>query len=164
MNRTRSPWFGFVFALLSAVMLGGILTGAEQLPNIVIIMADDLGYGDVSCYGATKIKTPNIDQLASQGMKFTDAHTAASVCSPSRYGLMTGRSPWRLHQKGNGYKLEPGRMTIASLVKREGYRSAAIGKWHLGYGRDWERPLSPGPLEAGFDYHFGVPTNHSTLR
>ena len=142
-------------------MLCGTLPAAEPRPNIVIIMADDLGYGDVSCYGATRIKTPNIDRLAREGMKFTDAHSAASVCSPSRYGLMTGRSPWRLHQKGNGYKLEPGRMTIASLVKSQGYRSAAIGKWHLGYGPDWERPLSPGPLEAGFDYHFGVPTNHN---
>lgn len=134
---------------------------AEQRPNIVIIMADDLGYGDVGCYGATKISTPNIDRLASEGMQFTDAHAAASLCSPSRYGLMTGRYPWRLHKKGNGYKLKPGRATIASLLKGQGYRSAAIGKWHLGYGRDWEKPLSPGPLEAGFDYHFGVPTNHN---
>lgn len=133
----------------------------DKRPNIVVILADDLGYGDVGCYGATKIRTPNIDRLALEGMMFTDAHTAASVCSPSRYGLMTGRSPWRLHQKGNGYKLEPGRTTLASLVKAEGYRSAAIGKWHLGYGPDWEKPLSPGPLEAGFDYHFGVPTNHN---
>lgn len=142
-------------------MLCGTLWAAEQQPNIVLIMADDLGYGDVGCYGATKIKTPNIDRLAREGMLFTDAHAAASVCSPSRYGLMTGRSPWRLHKKGNGYKLEPGRMTIASLMKDHGYRSAAIGKWHLGYGRNWVKPLSPGPLEAGFDYHFGVPTNHN---
>lgn len=133
----------------------------NRQPNIVIIMADDLGYGDVSCYGATKIKTPHIDRLAKQGMKFTDAHTAASVCSPSRYGLMTGRYPWRLHKKGNGYKLDPKRMTIASLLEKQRYRSAAIGKWHLGYGRDWNHPLKPGPLEVGFDYHFGVPTNHN---
>lgn len=143
------------------LLTGAFVSAAERNPNIVIIMADDLGYGDLSCYGATKIKTPNIDRLASQGMRFTNAHSAASICSPSRYGLVTGRYPWRLHKKGNGYKIEPGRMTIASLVKGEGYRTAAIGKWHLGYGRDWEKPLSPGPLEAGFDYHFGVPTNHN---
>jgi len=130
-------------------------------PNIVIILADDLGYGDVSCYGATKIKTPNIDRLAREGMKFTDAHTAASVCSPSRYGLMTGRSPWRLHKKGNGYSLERGRMTMASLLKTNGYHSAAIGKWHLGYSKDWNKLPITGPLEVGFDYHFGVPQNHN---
>ena len=73
-------------------------------PNIIVILADDLGWGDVGCYGATKIKTPHIDRLAREGMKFTDAHTAASVCSPSRYGLMTGRYPWRLHRKGNDYQ------------------------------------------------------------
>ncbi len=124
-------------------------------------MADDLGYGDISCYGATKLKTPHIDRLAREGMKFTDAHTPASVCSPSRYGLMTGRSPWRLHRKGNGYSIEPERMTMASLFKASGYRSAAIGKWHLGYSKDWNKLPITGPLERGFDYHFGVPQNHN---
>ena len=94
-------------------------------------------------------------------MKFTDAHTAATVCSPSRYGLMTGRSPWRLHKKGNGYSLEAGRMTMASLLKTNGYQSAAIGKWHLGYSKDWNQLPITGPLEVGFDYHFGVPQNHN---
>lgn len=134
---------------------------ANEKPNIVVIFADDLGYGDVSCYGATKIQTPNIDQLASQGMRFTDAHSAASLCSPSRYGLMTGRSPWRLHKKGNGYRLSPDRMTIASFLQGAGYKSAAIGKWHLGYSKDWNKPPIKGPLEVGFDYHFGVPQNHN---
>ena len=152
--------FRFVFPAL-ALLLWGLPAVAQTRPNIVVIMADDLGYGDVSCYGATKIKTPFIDQLASDGVKFTDAHSAASVCSPSRYGLMTGRYPWRLHKKGNGYKLDPDRETIASLLKEVGYRSAAIGKWHLGYGKQWKYPLKPGPLEVGFDYHFGVPTNHN---
>ena len=130
-------------------------------PNIVIIFADDLGYGDVGCYGATKIATPNIDRLASQGMKFTDAHSAASLCSPSRYGLLTGRSPWRLHKKGNGYRLRSGDMTIAAFLKNSGYQSAAIGKWHLGYSKDWNKIPITGPLEVGFDYHFGVPQNHN---
>ncbi|WP_182870964.1 sulfatase family protein [Rhodopirellula sp. JC639] len=132
-----------------------------QTPNIVILFADDLGYGDVSCYGATKIHTPNIDRLAGEGMKFTDAHSAASLCSPSRYGLLTGRAPWRLHRKGNGYRLDPGQMTLAAFLGDSGYTSAAIGKWHLGYSKDWNRLPITGPLEVGFDYHFGVPSNHN---
>ncbi|QDT10843.1 sulfatase family protein [Planctomycetes bacterium K23_9] len=130
-------------------------------PNIVVIFADDLGYGDVSCYGATKISTPNIDRLAREGMRFTDAHSAASLCSPSRYGLLTGRSPWRLHKKGNGFRLRPGQMTMAAFLKECGYRSAAVGKWHLGYSKDWNTLPITGPLEVGFDYHFGVPQNHN---
>lgn len=94
-------------------------------------------------------------------MKFTDAHSAASLCSPSRYGLLSGQSPWRLHQKGNGYRLNRERMTIASLLKGEGYTTAAIGKWHLGYSKDWNKLPITGPLEFGFDYHFGVPSNHN---
>lgn len=130
-------------------------------PNIVLIYADDLGYGDVSCYGATMIDTPNIDKLATQGMKFTDAHAAASLCSPSRYGILTGSAPWRLHKKGNGYRLPPDRMNLASYLGTQGYQSAAIGKWHLGYSKDWNKLPITGPLERGFDYHFGVPQNHN---
>lgn len=133
----------------------------DTKPNIVIIFADDLGFGDVSCYGATQIATPNIDRLADQGMKFTDAHSAASLCSPSRYGLLTGRAPWRLHKKGNGFRLSPGQPTLASFLKDAGYQSAAIGKWHLGYSKDWNKIPITGPLEVGFDYHFGVPQNHN---
>ncbi|MEN8774372.1 MAG: sulfatase-like hydrolase/transferase [Akkermansiaceae bacterium] len=130
-------------------------------PNIVLIFADDLGYGDLSCYGATKIKTPNIDRLASAGMKFTDAHSAASLCSPSRYGLLTGHSPWRLHKKGNGYRLSSDRPNMGSFLQKQGYTTAAIGKWHLGYSKDWNKLPITGPLEVGFDYHFGVPSNHN---
>ena len=130
-------------------------------PNIIIIFADDLGYGDLSCYGATQIQTPNLDRLASEGMQFSDAHAAASVCSPSRYGLLTGRSPWRLGKKGNGYSIEKDRLTIAGMLKTQGYTSAAIGKWHLGYSKDWNKLPITGPLEVGFDYHFGVPKNHN---
>lgn len=130
-------------------------------PNIIVIFADDLGYGDVSCYGATKIRTPNIDRLASEGIRLTDAHSAASICSPSRYGLLTGHSPWRLHKKGNGYSIPTDRPTIASILKTQGYTSAAIGKWHLGYSKDWNKLPITGPLERGFDYHFGVPKNHN---
>ena len=134
---------------------------SPRRPNIVIIFADDLGYGDLSCYGATKIHTPNIDRLAGEGMRFTDAHSAASLCSPSRYGLLTGRAPWRLHRKGNGYRLSPGQTTLAAFLKDAGYTSAAIGKWHLGYSKDWNKVPITGPLEVGFDYHFGVPSNHN---
>ena len=144
-----------LFCIISPVL------HAETKPNIVIILADDLGYGDLSCYGARKIRTPHIDRLAKEGVRFTDAHSAASVCSPSRYGLLSGRSPWRLHKKGNDYHLEKDRMSIASMLKAQGYRSAAIGKWHLGYGKDWNKPPITGPLEVGFDYHFGVPQNHN---
>ena len=156
-------------ALLVAAVIGTIIStrpcvaaeNSETPPNIVIIFADDLGYGDLSCYGASMITTPNIDRLASQGMRFTDAHSAASLCSPSRYGLLTGRCPWRLHKKGNGYRLSPGDTTIASVLHGAGYRSAAIGKWHLGYSKDWNAAPILGPLEVGFDYHFGVPSNHN---
>lgn len=137
------------------------IESADNPPNIVLIMADDLGYGDVSCYGATKIVTPNIDRLAGQGMRLTDAHSAASLCSPSRYGLLTGRAPWRLHRKGNGYRLSAGEMTLAAFLKGAGYTTAAIGKWHLGYSKDWNKRPITGPLEVGFDYHFGVPSNHN---
>lgn len=148
-------------AICLAVAGRGHAAGPPRLPNIAVILADDLGYGDLGCYGATKIKTPHIDGLARDGMRFTDAHAPASVCSPSRYGLLTGRFPWRLRQKGNDYRLEPGRLTLAKLLAARGYRTAAIGKWHLGYGDDWNRPPITGPLEAGFDYHFGGPQNHN---
>ena len=143
------------------VLLVGSEVSADQPPNIIVILADDLGYGDLSCYGATQIATPNIDQLASEGMRFTDAHAAASLCSPSRYGLLTGRAPWRLHKKGNGYRIGRDQLTIAGFLQESGYTSAAIGKWHLGYGKDWNKPPISGPLNVGFDYHFGVPSNHN---
>jgi arylsulfatase A-like enzyme len=142
------------------LQVAGSIARADQPPNIVVIFADDLGYGDLSCFGATMIATPNIDRLASQGMRFTDAHSAASLCSPSRYGLLTGRSPWRLHKKGNGYRLKIGQTTMATVLGDAGYQSAAIGKWHLGYSKNWNRPIQ-GPLEVGFNYHFGVPQNHN---
>ena len=159
MTIKRTLLASYCFAFVSILFTANAIAATK--PNIVVIFADDLGYGDVSCYGATKIKTPNIDNLARDGMKFTDAHSAASLCSPSRYGLMTGYSPWRLHKKGNGYRLSPDRMTIASFLKTQGYTTAAIGKWHLGYSKDWNKLPITGPLEVGFDYHFGVPSNHN---
>lgn len=143
--------------------------GAIDKPNIVLIYADDLGYGDLSCYGAKQLKTPNIDGLAKAGRLFTDAHAASAVCSPSRYCLLTGRYAFRRNLFNPiflkvGLQIEPGRLTLASLLKRHGYATACVGKWHLGFGEktpDWNGELKPGPLECGFDYYFGVPVVNS---
>lgn len=138
-------------------------------PNIVVILADDLGYGDLGCYGATKIRTPRCDQLAREGMRFTDAHTPSAVCTPTRYGLLTGRYAWRSRLKkgvlvgDSPMLIEDGRPTLASLLKQQGYVTAGIGKWHLGLGTeqptDFSQPLRPGPLTVGFDSYFGIPAS-----
>ena len=126
-------------------------------PNIILIYADDLGYGDVSCHGATKVRTPNIDSLAHEGKWFTDSHSASAVCTPSRYCLLTGEYAWRVGNWGpafhkDGLLIDPSKMTIARLLKNHGYSTACIGKWHLGFGEktpDWNGELNPGPLEIG---------------
>lgn len=142
-------------------------------PNIILILADDLGYGDLSCYGATKVRTNNIDRLANEGMMFTDAHSTSAVCSPSRYSLLTGRYAWRYVDLERGVlhlddplSIRTDQPTIASFLKKNGYATAAVGKWHLGWGSeenpaDWNKELKPGPLEVGFDYFFGIPTVNS---
>jgi len=153
---------------------------AADTPNIVIILADDYGYGSAECYGADGklVQTPNIDRLAKEGRRFTDANTTSSVCSPTRYSVMTGRYCWRTsltHEVLGTFSplhIETTRLNMASLLKKHGYQTAAIGKWHLGYGTDdgslkwrtdYTAELSPGPLDIGFDYHFGVPSNHGDL-
>ncbi|MEC8972314.1 MAG: arylsulfatase [Verrucomicrobiota bacterium] len=159
------------FVPLLILMALGAVAAADGKPNIVIIYADDLGYGDVGCYGATHVRTPNIDRLAGQGRRFTDAHTASAVCTPSRYTLLTGRYPVR---RGNLWSpvflktplvVDPDRTTIADVAKSAGYDTACIGKWHLGFGTksptDWNGPLKPGPLELGFDSYFGLPVVNS---
>jgi arylsulfatase A-like enzyme len=137
-----------------------------RTPDIVVILADDLGYGDLGCYGATKVKTPNLDRLAAAGMRFTDAHSPSAVCSPTRYGLLTGRYAWRTSLKQGVCQpnapllIERGRTTLASMLKGRGYATAVVGKWHLGFGDDepdWNGALQPGPLEVGFDAFFGIP-------
>jgi len=141
-------------------------------PNIVLIYADDLGFGDLGCYGATKIRTPNIDRLAEEGRMFTDAHSASAVCTASRYGMLIGEYPFRASGGGvwgpastSSRLLVPvGKTTVGSMLQSEGYESACIGKWHLGFGNsgpDWNGDLKPGPLEVGFDYYFGVPKVNS---
>jgi arylsulfatase A len=151
-----------------------------QRPNVVLLFADDLGYGDVEAFNSEgKIPTPQLDALATSGLRFTDAHTASSVCTPSRYSLLTGRYNWRSPLAAgvlDGYSphlIAPDRMTVADLFRQHGYRTACIGKWHL--GMDWARkkkesaasrpaadtvdygaPLKNGPNEAGFDYFYGI--------
>jgi arylsulfatase A len=143
---------------------------AAERPNVVFILADDLGIGDLSCYNPdSKIPTPAMNRLAVQGMRFTDVHTPSAVCTPTRYGFLTGRYAWRgALKKGvlNGYSpalIEAGRPTVASFLKSKGYRTAAVGKWHLGLGSatktDYEKPLDPGPTSVGFDEFEGIPAS-----
>ena len=149
-------------------------TAASDLerPNVIIIMADDLGYGDVSCYGATALQTPHIDRLASQGIRFTDGYCSASTCTPTRYSMLTGNYAFRT--KGTGIAppnspaiIQPGTETVASIMKRAGYQTAVVGKWHLGLGGtegpDWNGELKPGPLEIGFDSCFLLPTTNDRV-
>jgi arylsulfatase A-like enzyme len=133
--------------------------------NIVVLLADDLGYGDAGCYGATRVRTPSIDLLAQRGIRFTDAHSSAATCTPSRYSLLTGEYAFRIPKAkvlpGDAPALiQPGRVTLPSILKQRGYRTAAIGKWHLGLGNgnlDWNGEIKPGPLEIGFDESFIIP-------
>jgi arylsulfatase A-like enzyme len=160
--------------LLCLLALTTSLSAAEK-PNVVVILTDDLGWGSVGCYGADPalVSTPNIDRLAKEGRRFTDANTTSSVCSPTRYALMTGRYCWRTPLISEVLStvaplhIETTRLTVASMLKSQGYNCAAVGKWHLGYGTaekcDFTKELKPGPLEIGFDYHFGVPSNHGDI-
>jgi arylsulfatase A-like enzyme len=159
-------------ALTGLAVVAGTARSAEPppAPNIIVILADDYGYGSLGCYGGRGVSTPNLDRLAREGRRFTQAYAPGSVCSPTRYGLMTGRYYWRTRVKdgevlpGNApLHIETSRLTLGSLCKGRGYRTAAVGKWHLGMGEqataDWSTELKPGPLEIGFDHFFGLAAN-----
>ena len=151
-------------AITTALLLLVARSASPQTaPNIVLVYADDLGYGDVSAYGAKSIATPNIDRLAISGLRFTDAHAAAATCTPSRYALLTGEYAFR--KPGTGILpgdaaliIEPGRTTLPSMLKTAGYTTGVVGKWHLGLGPkggpDWNGEIKPAPNDIGFDYSF----------
>lgn len=159
--------FGLLFGLLCSVAC------AVGKPNIIVIYTDDQGFGDASCLNPeAKFQTPNLDRLAKEGVSFTNAHSPDSVCTPSRYGLLTGRYCWRTKLKKGVLGAEAtclitdNRMTLASLLRDKGYNTAMVGKWHLGMEfpgkpgqRDWSQPVTDMPLDKGFDYFYGIPAS-----
>lgn len=156
---------------ISALISGSLaVAGAfaqQQKPNVVLIYADDIGFGDLSCYGATRVETPNVDALANSGVRFTNAHSCAATSTPSRYGMLTGEYPWR--RKGTGIApgdghliIKPHRLTVGKMMQENGYTTAVIGKWHLGLGNErgkqnWNDKVAPGPAEIGFNYSYILP-------
>lgn len=170
-----STWTRLVLLALAALSSLGVcdeMHAAERPPNVIVIMADDLGFGDVSCYGATALETPHIDRLASEGLRFTDGYCSASTCTPTRYSFLTGTYAFRGERTGIAPPnapaiIQPGTDTIASVLKHAGYQTAVIGKWHLGLGGpegpDWNGALKPGPLEIGFDTCFLLPTTNDRV-
>jgi arylsulfatase A-like enzyme len=168
----------FRFFVFTGALLVAATLNAQDKPNIIVIMADDLGYGDVSCYGATELETPNIDRLAAQGQRFTSGYCSASTCTPTRYSMLTGNYAFRKKRTGIAPPnapaiIQPGTETVAAVLKRAGYATAVIGKWHLGLGPegegknpggpDWNGELNPGPLEIGFDHCFLLPTTNDRV-
>ncbi|MCA9258050.1 MAG: arylsulfatase, partial [Planctomycetales bacterium] len=144
----------------------------ERPPNIVLIYGDDVGYGDLGCYGASSIPTPHIDELARHGLRFTSAYCTSATCTPSRYSLLTGEYAWRRPDTGiappnSPALIRPGTPTLASLLREAGYRTGIVGKWHLGLGNppkpNWSGELKPGPLEVGFDEAFILPTTNDRV-
>ena len=164
MKRINLPVLTILLLVPCANLLGADASQPQVPPNIVLIYADDLGYGDVGCYGATAVKTPNVDRLAKEGLRFTSGYCAPSTCTPSRYAMITGEYAFR--KKGTG--ILPGdaamivptdRATLPSILQQAGYATGIVGKWHLGLGAggdliDWNGEIKPGPREVGFGYSF----------
>ena len=182
--QTKSLARAAIAILLLPLAAAPAAEAAARKPNILVLYADDLGYGDLRCYNpASKIPTPHLDRLAGAGMRFTDGHSSSGICTPSRYALLTGRHHWRdFHDIVNAFEpsvFKPGRLTLPEMLRSRGYATAAIGKWHLGWGWDairkpdarpradtkrpvwgpeafdWSRPIPDGPLAHGFDRYFG---------
>ncbi|MGD1977843.1 MAG: arylsulfatase [Akkermansiaceae bacterium] len=159
--------------LLSLAISQAAVAAAAEKPNVIVIMADDLGYGDLSCYGATTFKTPHIDSLANGGQLFTQGYCSASTCTPTRYSFLTGTYAFRKKGTGiappNGHLIiDEDTMTLPDLMQKAGYRTAVVGKWHLGLGPqgkgpDWNGEIKPGPREIGFDHHFLLPTTNDRV-
>jgi len=158
-----------LLAAAGALLLNLPPAVAAARPNIVLILTDDLGYGDLGCYGATKIRTPNLDRLAAEGVRFTQGYAPSSTCTPSRFSLLTGEYAWRQQERKTSILdgdaplcITPGRLTLPAMLRQAGYTTGVVGKWHLGLG-DGETPvdfngvIQPGPLEVGFDYSFIIP-------
>jgi len=161
-----------MFNRVSLLWVGMVLAGTlEAAPNVVVFLADDFGSGCINAYGAPEdlVQTPHLNSLAKSGMRFTNANTPASICSPTRYALLTGRYAWRgslpygVVNVFDPMIVETDRMTLPKYLKKQGYTTAQIGKWHLGYGDRkpavFTGKLTPGPNDIGFDYHFGLPQN-----
>src|SRR4051794_7924924 len=152
-------------SLLFFLLAGPAMAADPGPPNVVLIYADDIGYGDLGCYGATRVKTPNLDRIAAGGLRFRDGHAAAATCTPSRYALMTGEYAWRKPGTnilpGDASLIVPtGRLTLPGVMKKAGYTTGVVGKWHLGLGGgevDWNGAIAPGPREVGFDFSYIVP-------
>ena len=168
--RFKNTWIGAAcLAASTTFILSAFAASAPAKPNIVLILADDLGYGDLGCYGATKIKTPNLDRLAAEGLRFTQGYAPSSTCTPSRFSLLTGEYAWRQKDRKNSILdgdaplcIEPGRLTLPAILHKAGYQTGFVGKWHLGLGDgqtpvDFNKEIKPGPLEVGFDYCYIIP-------
>jgi arylsulfatase A-like enzyme len=157
--------FAGLLALSPAARAADAKPPAPAKPNILLIYTDDVGYGDVGCYEGCKVKTPAIDRLAAEGLRFTDAHCPAATCTPSRFSMLTGTYPFR--QRGTGIAsgdaaliIHTDAPTLPKLLKQAGYATAAVGKWHLGLGKghnNWNKEIRPNPNDIGFDYHFLLP-------
>jgi arylsulfatase A-like enzyme len=180
MQRQQTMQFNFASLVTSILLLVGVTSisasspktaAIGSLPNVIVIMADDLGFGDVSCNGASVIETPHIDRLASEGLRFTSGYCSAATCTPTRYSLLTGNYAFRTKGTGvappNGPALiRPGMETLPSMLRKSGYATAVVGKWHLGLGDpapDWNGELKPGPLEIGFDHCLLLPTTNDRV-